>query len=152
MFIYHRGLGFNNFPERAAARAWSSRIRVTACSSKAARSAAPTDACVGRTQAVGHRVIPFDRINSAIASQSLSDIFPPSAASSSCRDGGVYSICLTEAQTGRCVTIYLLTSITKMVNIFCRAMSPHTPDRPELTIRSKNRFHETEAGKKLTRR
>ncbi len=84
---YHRGLGCNNFPQLVAARARSRRSRVTACSSKAARSTAPTDAWVGRTQAVGHRVTPFDRINSAIASQSSSDIFPlPSPIAP---DGGV---------------------------------------------------------------
>jgi hypothetical protein len=74
---YQRGSGCNNLPQLEAARARSRLSRVTACSSNAARSAAPTNAWVGRTQAVGHRVTPFDRINSAIASQSSSDIFPP---------------------------------------------------------------------------
>ena len=84
---YHRGSGCNNLPQLEAARARSRLSRVTACSSNAARSAAPTNAWVGRTQAVGHRVTPFDRINSAIASQSSSDIFPPP--SPIAPDGGV---------------------------------------------------------------
>src|SRR6516164_1232048 len=45
--------------------------------SSAIRSAAVIKPWVGRTQAVGHRVIPLDRINSVTASQSSSDIFTP---------------------------------------------------------------------------
>ena len=46
---YQRGSGCNNLPELEAARARSRLSRVTACSSNAARSAAPTNAWVGRT-------------------------------------------------------------------------------------------------------
>ena len=93
---YHRGLEWNNFPQLVAARARSRRSSVTACCSNAARSVAPSNAWVGETQAVGHRVIPFDRINSAIASQSSSDILSPSAADSP--HGGFYSVCVTRRQ------------------------------------------------------
>jgi hypothetical protein len=68
-----------NCPQRVAARSRCNRSSATACCSSAIRSAAAIKPWVGRTQAVGHRVIPFDRINSAIASPSSSDIFlPPS--------------------------------------------------------------------------
>ena len=80
---HHRVLEGNNLPQLVAARARNSRSRVAACFSNAARSASPTNAWVGETQAVGHRVIPFDRMNSATASQSSSDILSPSAADSS---------------------------------------------------------------------
>ena len=112
---YHRGLGCNNFPQLVAARARNSRSRVAACCSNAARSAAPTNAWVGETQAVGHRVIPFDRMNSAIASLSSSDILSPSAPpiAPSCR----LLFRLRHAQTGPCVTNVLVTSIVKMVNL-----------------------------------
>jgi hypothetical protein len=66
-----------NCPQRVAARSRCNRSRATACSSSAIRSAAAIKPWVGRTQAVGHRVIPFDRINSAIASPSSSDILLP---------------------------------------------------------------------------
>src|SRR5215472_18392276 len=49
---YHPGLGCNNFPPLVAARARNSRSRVAVYCSNAARSAAPTDAWVGETQAV----------------------------------------------------------------------------------------------------
>ena len=68
------GLRFTNFPQFIAARARSSRSRVAACSSNAARSAVPSNACVGKTQAVGHRVIPLGRMNSATATLSSSDM------------------------------------------------------------------------------
>ena len=75
------GLRFTNFPQFIAARARSSRSRVAACSSNAARSAARSNACVGKTQAVGHRVIPLVRMNSATATLSSSDmVHSPSAA------------------------------------------------------------------------
>ena len=67
----------DNCPQRVAARSRCNRSRATACSFSAIRSAAAIKPWVGRTQAVGHRVIPFDRINSAIASPSSSDIFLP---------------------------------------------------------------------------
>src|SRR6516164_3094045 len=67
-------------PQRVAARSRCNRSRATACSFSAIRSAAAIKPWVGRTQAVGHRVIPFDRINSAIASPSSSDILLPHAA------------------------------------------------------------------------
>ena len=59
-------------PPRAAARSRCTRSRRSACCSNAIRSAAATTPWVGRTQAVGHRVIPLDRINSATASRYLS--------------------------------------------------------------------------------
>src|SRR6516225_3435215 len=64
-------------PQRAAARSLLTRSRTSACCSNAIRSAAAIKPWVGRTQAVGHRVIPLDRINSATASQSSSDILTP---------------------------------------------------------------------------
>ena len=45
------------------------RSRAMACSCNATRSAAATNPWVGSTQAVGQRVIPLVRINSATASQ-----------------------------------------------------------------------------------
>ena len=51
---------------RAAALAWRVRSCVIACCSSAARSAASTEPWVGRTQAVGQRVIPLVRMKSAI--------------------------------------------------------------------------------------
>ena len=57
---------------RAAARSRRTRLRTSACRSNGIRSAAATKPWVGRTQAVGHRVIPLDRINSATAAQYLS--------------------------------------------------------------------------------
>ena len=66
-----------NCPQRVAARSRCNRSRATACCSSAIRSAAAIKPWVGRTQAVGHRVIPFDRINSTIASPSSSDILLP---------------------------------------------------------------------------
>ena len=78
---YDWGLMCTNFPQLIAARARSSRSRVAACSSNAARSAAPSNACVGKTKAVGQRVIPLVRMNSATATLSSSDIVhSPSAA------------------------------------------------------------------------
>jgi hypothetical protein len=68
-----------NRPQRAAARSRCTRSRRSACCSNAVRSAAAIRPWVGRTQAVGHRVIPFDRMNSASASRSSSDIFIPPA-------------------------------------------------------------------------
>src|SRR5215472_8306784 len=56
-------------PQRAAARSLLTRSRTSACCSNAIRSAAAIKPWVGRTQAVGHRVIPLDRINSATASR-----------------------------------------------------------------------------------
>jgi hypothetical protein len=58
-----------NRPLRAAARSRFTRSRTSACCSNAIRSAAAIKPWVGRTQAVGHRVIPLDRINSATASR-----------------------------------------------------------------------------------
>jgi hypothetical protein len=51
---------------RAAALARRDRSCAVACSSSAARSASSTEPWVGRTQAVGQRVIPLVRMNSAI--------------------------------------------------------------------------------------
>jgi hypothetical protein len=68
------GLGCANLPQVLAARVRWSWSRETACSSNAARSAAPSKAWVGKTQAVGHRVIPLVRMNSATASASSSVI------------------------------------------------------------------------------
>ena len=48
------------------------RSRAIACSSNATRSAARIEAWVGSTHAVGHRVIPFLRMNSEIKSRSSS--------------------------------------------------------------------------------
>src|SRR5215471_4948136 len=71
-------LTFQNAPQRAAARARRDRSRAAAYSSNAARSAAATKPWVGRTQAVGHRVIPLVRMNSATtALQSVSHIISP---------------------------------------------------------------------------
>src|SRR5262249_26280387 len=58
--------------ERAASFARRIRSRSTACSSSAALSAAATRPCVGRTQAVGQRVTPLFRINSATAASGSS--------------------------------------------------------------------------------
>ena len=55
-----------NSRARAAALARRNFSCVIACSSNAARSAASTEPWVGRTHAVGQRVIPLVRINSAI--------------------------------------------------------------------------------------
>src|SRR6201993_4649693 len=76
-----------NCPQRVAARSRCSRSRATACCSSAIRSAAAIKPWVGRTQAVGQRVVPFDRINSATASPSSSDILlpPPPPTASDCR-------------------------------------------------------------------
>ena len=63
--------------QRAAARSRRTRSRATAYCSNAIRSAAVINPWVGRTQAVGHRVMPLERINSATTSQSSSDIFTP---------------------------------------------------------------------------
>src|SRR6202022_1773511 len=52
---------------RAAALSRRTLSRATAYSASAARSAPPPRPCVGETQAVGQRVIPLVRINSAIA-------------------------------------------------------------------------------------
>jgi hypothetical protein len=65
------------YRQGAVACARRNRSRVMACSSNATRSAAATEPCVGRTQAVGHRVIPLVRINSATASQSFSGMIHP---------------------------------------------------------------------------
>jgi hypothetical protein len=81
-------LGYERFPQLLAARARFSRSRPIACSSSAARSARSINAWVGRTHAVGHRVIPLVRMNSATASVSSLDIVPPSPASSSTPVGG----------------------------------------------------------------
>jgi hypothetical protein len=79
---YSWGLEYINFPQLVAARARCRRSRATACSSKAARSAAASNAWVGKTQAVGHRVIPLVRMNSATASPSSSFIvYSPSTTS-----------------------------------------------------------------------
>src|SRR5215472_13022619 len=141
---YHRGLGCNNFPQLAAARARNSRSRVAACCSNAARSTAPTNPWVGETQAVGHRVIPFDRMNLAIASRSSSDILSPSAADSPLIMAAFSR--LRRAQTGPCVTNVVETSIVKMVNFMSRrSVSPRSRDKAERTIPSHNRSHENEA-------
>jgi hypothetical protein len=55
-----------NSRARAAAFAWRNRSCVTACFSSAAWSAGSIVPCVGNTQAVGQRVIPLVRMNSAI--------------------------------------------------------------------------------------
>ena len=55
-----------NSRERAAAFVWRTRSCATACFSSATRSAASIEPCVGKTQAVGQRVIPLVRMNSAI--------------------------------------------------------------------------------------
>ena len=68
-----------NCPQRAAARFRCTRSRKSTCCCNAIRSAAAIKPWVGRTQAVGHRVIPLDRINSATASRSSSDIFDKSS-------------------------------------------------------------------------
>ena len=71
-------LTFQNARQRAAARARRDRSRAAAYSSNAARSAAATKPWVGRTQAVGHRVIPLVRMNSATTpSQSVSGMISP---------------------------------------------------------------------------
>ena len=83
---YSWGLEYINVPQLVAARARCRRSRATACSSKAARSAAASNAWVGKTQAVGHRVIPLVRMNSATASPSSSFIvYSPSTTSRSAR-------------------------------------------------------------------
>ena len=64
-----------NRPQRVAARFRRTRSRKSACCCNAIRSAAAIKPWVGRTQAVGQRVIPLDRINSATATRSSSDIF-----------------------------------------------------------------------------
>jgi hypothetical protein len=58
-----------NCPERVAALFRRTRSRRSACCCNATRSAAAIKPWVGRTQAVGQRVIPLDRINSATASR-----------------------------------------------------------------------------------
>ncbi len=58
--------GAQNRRALAAALVWRDRSCVMACCSSAARSAASTEPWVGRTQAVGQRVMPFVRMNSAI--------------------------------------------------------------------------------------
>ena len=50
---YGWGLRCINFPQLIAARDRSSRSRIAACSSNAARSAAPRNACVGKTSEPG---------------------------------------------------------------------------------------------------
>src|SRR6516225_5934647 len=71
-------LRFQNAPQRAAARARRDRSRAAAYSFNAARSAAATKPWVGRTQAVGHRVIPLVRMNSATTtSLSVSGMISP---------------------------------------------------------------------------
>src|SRR5215467_5864437 len=69
-------LEHERFPQLLAARARLSRSRPVACSSSAARSAGSINAWVGRTHAVGHRVMPLVRMNSATASLSSLDIIP----------------------------------------------------------------------------
>ena len=59
-----------NRPQQAAARSCRTRLRRSVYCSNAIRSAGAIEPWVGRTQAVGHRVIPLDRINSATASRS----------------------------------------------------------------------------------
>src|SRR6516225_8004398 len=56
-------------PQRAAARSLLTRSRTSACCTNAIRSAAAIKPWVGRTQAVGHRVIPFrpDKFGNRIA-------------------------------------------------------------------------------------
>src|SRR5215472_13945041 len=66
--ILRLGFEIKNFPQLLAPRARRPRSLTTAYACNAARSAAPTNAWVGRTQAVGHRVMPLVRINSATAS------------------------------------------------------------------------------------
>src|SRR5215467_1012157 len=125
---YRLGLGYEEFPQLLAARARVSRSCPTACCSSAARSAGPINAWVGRRHAVGHRVTPFDRMNSAIASQSSSDILSPSAADS---PSWRLLFRLRHAQIGPCVTNVLVTSIAKMVNLTPpRSMSRDLATKP----------------------
>ena len=76
---YCAGFKFKDGRQRAAACARRNRSRATAYSSNAVRSAAATKPWVGRTQAVGQRVIPLERINSATASGSFSGMFHPAS-------------------------------------------------------------------------
>src|SRR5262249_30991655 len=62
---------FQNSRARAAALARRNFSWVTACCSRAARSAGSTEPWVGRTQAVGQRVIPLVRMNSAMTASPL---------------------------------------------------------------------------------
>jgi hypothetical protein len=57
---------FQNTRARAAAFVWRNRSCATACFSSATWSARSIEPCVGKTQAVGQRVIPLVRTNSAI--------------------------------------------------------------------------------------
>src|SRR6202022_4284747 len=73
------GGAFQNSRARDAAFARRNFSCVIACSSRAARSAASTEPWVGRRQAVGQRVIPLVRINSAMtASPPLALLLRPS--------------------------------------------------------------------------
>jgi hypothetical protein len=91
-----------------------------ACSSNAILSAAATMPWVGRTQAVGQRVIRLVRMNSATASQSFSGMIH--LASSRIIERVViveFAICLSLGMLGRstlCDGMYPFVSMGKMVN------------------------------------
>jgi hypothetical protein len=82
---YWAAFKFKDGRQRAAAWARRKRSRSNACSSNATRSAAGTKPWVGSTQAVGQRVIPLVRINSATASRSFSNIIHPALSRTSGR-------------------------------------------------------------------
>jgi hypothetical protein len=91
-----------------------------ACSSNAILSAAATKPWVGRTQAVGQRVIPLVRMNSATASQSFSGMIHPASSRiiRTSRDCGIRRLPLF-VMIGRstlCDGMYPFVSMGKMVN------------------------------------
>ena len=80
---YCAAFKFKDGRQRAAAFVRRKRSRSNACSSNAARSAAATKPCVGSAQAVGQRVIPLVRINSATASRYFSGMIHPGSSRTS---------------------------------------------------------------------
>ena len=86
---YCAAFKFKDGRQRAAAFVRRKRSRSNACSSNAARSAAATKPCVGSAQAVGQRVIPLVRINSATASRSFSGMMCFVADQRASRDRGI---------------------------------------------------------------
>src|SRR4029077_11075441 len=87
------------------------------CSSNAILSTAATKPWVGRTQAVGQRVIPLVRMNSATASQSFSGMIHPMSSRALGRAVIVeFSARLSRGSAGVCDGMLPFVSIGKMVN------------------------------------
>jgi len=91
-----------------------------ACSSNAILSAAATKPWVGRTQAVGQRVIPLVRMNSATASQSFSGMIHPASSRviRTSRDFGIrrQPLFVMIGRSSCCNEMYQFVSMGKMVN------------------------------------